>query len=93
VDEYADGDGLNALRTREADLDKHLVNDREQEGEKPSATSWKNSCASSRWRKTQAAGIRQRRRLPAAAGAEPPERPAGADRQTGHHRGAGRRPA
>jgi carboxyl-terminal processing protease len=34
VDEYADGDGLNALRTREADLDKHLVNDREQEGEK-----------------------------------------------------------
>jgi carboxyl-terminal processing protease len=34
VDEYADGDGLNALRTREADLDKHLSNDREQEGEK-----------------------------------------------------------
>ncbi|MYM69335.1 PDZ domain-containing protein [Pseudoduganella sp. FT55W] len=34
VDEYADGDGLNALRTREADLDKHLANDREQEGEK-----------------------------------------------------------
>ncbi|MYM29131.1 carboxyl-terminal processing protease [Duganella sacchari] len=34
VDEYADGDGLNALRTREADLDKHLVNDREAEGEK-----------------------------------------------------------
>ncbi|MTV38973.1 S41 family peptidase [Duganella radicis] len=34
VDEYADGDGLNALRTREADLDKHLVNDREQEGAK-----------------------------------------------------------
>jgi carboxyl-terminal processing protease len=25
VDEYADGDGLNALRTREADLDKHLA--------------------------------------------------------------------
>ncbi|NVM76719.1 carboxyl-terminal processing protease [Duganella sp. SG902] len=34
VDEYADGDGLNALRTREADLAKHLSNDREQEGEK-----------------------------------------------------------
>ncbi|MYN46354.1 PDZ domain-containing protein [Pseudoduganella sp. FT93W] len=32
VDEYADGDGLNALRPREADLDKHLVNDRDQEG-------------------------------------------------------------
>ncbi|HWW71025.1 MAG TPA: S41 family peptidase [Duganella sp.] len=31
VDENADGDGLNALRTREADLDKHLSNDREQE--------------------------------------------------------------
>eukprot|EP01030_Chromulinospumella_sphaerica_P009408 gene9408-9218_t len=32
VDEYADGDGLNALRPREADLDKHLANDRDQEG-------------------------------------------------------------
>ncbi|MGV7211105.1 S41 family peptidase [Oxalobacteraceae bacterium A2-2] len=31
VDEYADGDGLNALRTREADLDKHLSNDRDKE--------------------------------------------------------------
>ena len=34
VEEYADGDGLNALRTREADLDKHLSNDRDQEGAK-----------------------------------------------------------
>jgi len=34
VDENADGDGLNALRTREADLSKHLSNDREAEGEK-----------------------------------------------------------
>ena len=31
VDENADGDGLNALRTREVDLDKHLSNDRDQE--------------------------------------------------------------
>jgi carboxyl-terminal processing protease len=31
VDENADGDGLNALRIREADLDKHLSNDRDQE--------------------------------------------------------------
>ena len=31
VDENADGDGLNALRTREADLDKHLSNDKEKE--------------------------------------------------------------
>ncbi|MDL2356167.1 MAG: S41 family peptidase [Pseudomonadota bacterium] len=31
VDENADGDGLNALRPREADLDKHLANDRDQE--------------------------------------------------------------
>ena len=31
VDEYADGDGINALRTREADLAKHLSNDRDQE--------------------------------------------------------------
>ncbi|MES2262985.1 MAG: S41 family peptidase [Pseudomonadota bacterium] len=34
VDENADGDGLNALRTREADLVKHLSNDREQEAGK-----------------------------------------------------------
>ena len=31
VDENADGDGLNSLRTREADLDKHLSNDRAKE--------------------------------------------------------------
>jgi carboxyl-terminal processing protease len=31
VDENADGDGLNRLRPREADLDKHLSNDRDQE--------------------------------------------------------------
>ncbi len=31
VDENADGDGLNSLRTREADLDKHLSNDRDEE--------------------------------------------------------------
>jgi carboxyl-terminal processing protease len=34
VDENADGDGLNALRMREADLVKHLSNDREQEAAK-----------------------------------------------------------
>ena len=31
VDENADGDGLNGLRMREADLEKHLSNDREKE--------------------------------------------------------------
>ncbi|HEY5970553.1 MAG TPA: S41 family peptidase [Pseudoxanthomonas sp.] len=31
VDEYADGNGLNDLRLREADLTKHLSNDRDQE--------------------------------------------------------------
>ena len=31
VDEYADGDGLNGLRMREADLEKHLSNDRDEE--------------------------------------------------------------
>ncbi|TWI62968.1 carboxyl-terminal processing protease [Pseudoduganella lurida] len=31
VNEYADGDGLNALRMREADLAKHLSNDRDTE--------------------------------------------------------------
>ena len=33
VEETADGDGFNALRTREADLLKHLSNDREVEPE------------------------------------------------------------
>ena len=31
VDEHADGDGLNGLRMREADLEKHLSNDRSNE--------------------------------------------------------------
>jgi carboxyl-terminal processing protease len=31
VDESADGDGLNALRVREADLEHHLSNDRDKE--------------------------------------------------------------
>ena len=34
VDEYADGDGLNGLRLREADLQKHLSNDKDKEGDK-----------------------------------------------------------
>ena len=33
VDETADGDGLNSLRMREADLQKHLGNDKDPEGE------------------------------------------------------------
>ena len=32
VDEHANGDGLNGLRMREADLEKHLSNDRSDEG-------------------------------------------------------------
>jgi carboxyl-terminal processing protease len=31
VDETADGDGLNSLRLREADLQKHLMNDKDKE--------------------------------------------------------------
>lgn len=31
VDEYADGDGMNGLRLREADLQKHLTNDKDKE--------------------------------------------------------------
>ncbi|MTW11811.1 PDZ domain-containing protein [Pseudoduganella eburnea] len=34
VDENEDGDGMNSLRMREADLAKHLTNDREQEASK-----------------------------------------------------------
>jgi len=30
VDEYADGDGLNGLRLHEADLQKHLINDKDK---------------------------------------------------------------
>ncbi|CAL63087.1 Peptidase S41A, C-terminal protease [Herminiimonas arsenicoxydans] len=33
VDETADGDGLNSLRLREADLQKHLTNDKDKEAE------------------------------------------------------------
>ncbi len=33
VDEYADGDGLNSLRIREADLQKHLTNDTDKQTE------------------------------------------------------------
>jgi carboxyl-terminal processing protease len=31
VDEYADGDGLNGLRLRESDLQKHLSNDKDKD--------------------------------------------------------------
>jgi carboxyl-terminal processing protease len=31
VDEYADGDGMNGMRLREADLQKHLSNDKDKE--------------------------------------------------------------
>ncbi|MBS1186992.1 MAG: Peptidase C-terminal protease [Burkholderiaceae bacterium] len=33
VDETAEGDGLNALRMREADYDKHLTNDKDKQAE------------------------------------------------------------
>ena len=33
VDEYADGDGLNGMRLREADLTKHLSNDKDKDAE------------------------------------------------------------
>ncbi|NDC08662.1 MAG: S41 family peptidase [Oxalobacteraceae bacterium] len=37
VDEYADGDGMNGLRLREADLQKHLSNDKDKDAEKGAA--------------------------------------------------------
>ena len=37
VDEYADGDGMNGLRLREADLQKHLSNDNDKDAEKGAA--------------------------------------------------------
>src|SRR5262249_4880048 len=33
VEETADGDGFNSLRTREADLQKHLINDKDKNAE------------------------------------------------------------
>lgn len=33
VDEYADGDGLNGLRLHEADLQKHLINDKDKDSQ------------------------------------------------------------
>ena len=33
VDEYADGDGMNGMRLRESDLQKHLSNDRDKEAD------------------------------------------------------------
>ncbi len=38
VDEYADGDGMNGLRLREADLQKHLTNDRDKGAEVKAAS-------------------------------------------------------
>jgi|SRR5450830_492139 len=38
VDEYADGDGLNGLRLREADLTKHLINDKDKDPTEVKAT-------------------------------------------------------
>jgi carboxyl-terminal processing protease len=37
VDEYADGDGMNGLRLRESDLQKHLSNDKDKDAEKGAA--------------------------------------------------------
>jgi carboxyl-terminal processing protease len=38
VDEYADGDGLNGLRLREADLTKHLTNDKDKDAKEVKAS-------------------------------------------------------
>ena len=37
VDEYADGDGMNGMRLREAELQKHLSNDKDKEADKGAA--------------------------------------------------------
>ena len=37
VDEYADGDGMNGMRLRESDLQKHLSNDKDKDAEKGAA--------------------------------------------------------
>ena len=94
VDENADGDGLNGLRIREADLTKHLSNDRDQGKRQGGPRQRRDGRAIAHHRAgkdPQAAGIWQQGRFPIAPGAEPPEGLAGATGQGRTGGGAGRR--
>ena len=96
LDETAEGNVYAALRMREADLDKHLANgsdekkDAEREKAREEARKKLEEEIAKQQRRAQAAArIRHRRGLPAGAGAEPVERPAG-DGQQDRGRAQGR---
>jgi hypothetical protein len=94
VDENAEDDGLNALRMREADLQRHLSNDRDTAPKKPPLQRVRGADAHpGAAAHPQAARIRQRRRLPAGPGPAPLAGPADAVVEARHaHVAAGRPP-
>ena len=96
LDETAEGNVYAALRTREADLDKHLVNgDEKKDAEREKAREEAAHEARGRAGQEQqqaaqaAARVRLAGRLPAEPGAQPPARPAG-DGQQDRDRAQGR---
>jgi hypothetical protein len=81
VDENADNDGLNALRMREADLRAPPVGQRPRPAEattRPDDIEEQMRILLAPQRDRKPLELRQRRRLPAGAGPEPPEGPADA---------------
>ncbi len=102
LDETAEGNVFAALRVREADLEKHIGSGkgaeqkdearekaREEARKKLEEDAAKKAASAAQ----AAARVRQRRRLPAGAGAQPPEGQAGAGQQDhGRAQGRGRRP-
>ena len=92
LDETAEGNVYSALRTREADLDKHLVNGDEKPRTPSTRRSARRTAHQARGRVGQeqqqaaqaAARVRLAGRLPAEPGAEPPARRAGDGQQDGH---------
>ena len=91
LDETAEGNLFAALRTREADLEKHLqsgqgAEQKDEAREKAREEARKKleaELASAQRRAQAAARVRQRRRLPARPGAQPPQGQDGAGQQDG----------
>ena len=97
LDETAEGNVFAALRVREADLEKHIASgqgaeqkDEAREKAREEARKKLEDEAQKKAATAEAAArVRQRRGLPARAGAEPPEGQAGAGQQD-HRRAQGR---
>jgi len=87
LDETAEGNVFAALRTREADLSKHLTQGEEEKDEareKAREEARKKTRRTEQEQRAQApARVRQRRRLPPAAGPEPAQGPPGHGQQIG----------